>query len=169
MGPAAESCFRCTLGSLEMKSLATGKEPVEGGWGRRSLSACRMTAVALALLASFVTLRTTIRQYNVVRRGEKRDRAVRADARLSSLRKYLPERGRAGYVSDQSTQTEFKRKFFLARYVLAPVVLEAPDGRHTFIITDQDDQEAVLEIPAGYVMVTDTGEGVRLWKRETPR
>ena len=146
------------------------KDAGTSGYDRAAKSGAkaRITAIALAVLAGVVTVRDVARGWDNLHRWRVENPATHAQQRLAPLREYLPERGRIGYITDKSGEVDYKQEFFLARYVLAPLVLETPEGRHAFIVTDQDQAGPVLEVPAGYVVVADVGHGVRLWKRESP-
>ena len=87
-------------------------------------------------------------------------------SRFAEIRKILPPRGMAGYVSDLSGDRG-SGALYIAQYSLVPVVL-APGTEHEPIVGNFDAADRVPEIMQKYGLhaVRDFGQGVMLLARD---
>jgi hypothetical protein len=93
-------------------------------------------------------------------------------ARLEVLRKALPAHATVGYEADAEnplSDPDEVRRFYLAQYALAPVIVVAGVDRDLVVGNYRDPgRNCRLCRSAGFVLQDDFGDGLMVFRRATP-
>lgn len=119
--------------------------------------------VGVALWSSGQFLASTLRVHAQV---SGHNLVVYYHARFRDLRRMLPRHGVVGYVSDDP---KAGREYYMAQYVLAPVVLDQTTAR-ALVVGNFFDPARASAVAEGYglVLLCDFGEGVMLFRGHGP-
>lgn len=138
----------------------------------------RFTRVRLAwLLVLFYAGATAVRWVDEAGQWPARvrqDEISANDLRFDDLRRVLPKAGIVGYVGDphveaytlgerNDTALQFFRRYLLAQYALAPVVVV--EGTEPDLVVGNFEPDAVRPAPPGFRLLRDFGNGVVLYRR----
>lgn len=137
----------------------------------------RRIALALVLVYAAVTTVQWIDEAARWPRSAGGDEISANDARFDELREVLPPSGRIGYLGDPpvagNTPRERNdaalrhfRRYLLAQYALAPVVLV--ENTEPDLVVGNFDDGAVRPAPDGFELARELGEGLVLYRRAEP-
>lgn len=107
----------------------------------------------------------------------RQDEISENDRRFEGMRAELPTTGRVGYLGDpivggdtarerNDTALRFFRRYLLAQYTLAPVLLV--EGTEPELLVGNFDPGAIRPAPPGFRLVRDFGDGLVLYRRSSP-
>lgn len=104
------------------------------------------------------------------------DRVVEQEHRLASLRQSVVERGirgTAGYFTDVPGDQIFTtfptvEQYYLTQFALSPLVLDPYASDHPWTIVNLRTTVANPNLPSGYAVVEEFGDGLMLLKKGTP-
>jgi hypothetical protein len=124
--------------------------------------------LALIGLASSVGL---ARRAEAIGRGRTgKDETTLSVRRFERLRKFLPARATVGYESDLEdplTDRKEVRRFYLAQYALAPVIVVAGVERDLVIGNYRDPGNCRVCKSRNFLLAADCGDGLMLFRRTT--
>ena len=88
--------------------------------------------------------------------------------RLELIQQRLPRRGFIGYLGDKSNVFEnpsVQREYYIVQYILSPLII-AHTASFPVVLGNFYDIESQLRLPkrAGLVLITDFGNGVKLFR-----
>ena len=136
---------------------------------RARLAALAHALLVLACLASSAAIAARVRR---PAHAFGRDATTVELARLDRLRPLLPPGGAVGFETDAEDVLHDRsalRRFYLAQYALAPVVVVAGRGEE-IVVGDYADPAGRCRICAapGFRRVADLGDGLMLFRRTGP-
>ena len=85
-----------------------------------------------------------------------------ADERFAQLKNDLPARGVVGYISDETDVNERTKKYYLAQYALAPLIV-VNNTDQTLVIGDFNKEESAVS--GNLVLLKRFGNGVVLFRQ----
>jgi hypothetical protein len=141
------------------------------GW----LAVCAAILAALSAFNLVQLARRTPRAPHVAPRVPS-DIAMRLEKRFGPLRTVLQEHhvtGTIGYFGDLAGEQLRNdpvaiKEYFVTQFVLVPVVLEADSETCTWAVTNFHRTDPAALQRAGFRVVVDLGDGVRLLRKEAP-
>jgi hypothetical protein len=91
-----------------------------------------------------------------------RDYVSPADERFAQLKNDLPARGVVGYISDETDVNERTKKYYLAQYALAPLIV-VNNTDQTLVIGDFNKEESA--VTGNLVLLKRFENGVVLFRQ----
>jgi hypothetical protein len=129
-----------------------------------------MAGVLLLALVSLASSALLLRETEPIVRGSLgKDEITLYLKRFEALRKALPTHATVGYETDSADllqdRAEVKR-FYLAQYALAPVIVAA-DVDHDLVIGNYRDPSSNCRIcrSTNFVLLSDFGDGLMLFRK----